>query len=480
MKKPSSTKSQRRSKARRQRETSRAQDRPIEHPHAAGIDIAVNDDLWVDVGEEASASPVRHFSPRTAGVRELCAWLHECQVETVAMEATGSYWLSLYLALIRAGLEVVVVNPRAVRMLKRKSDVSDCQWLRYLHSVGLLRGSFVPAEAFLSLRALSRQRENLLRTAAEHTQRLQKALDEMNLHLHHVIDDVMGTTGRAIIEAILRGERDPQQLAALRDRRIKASAATVAESLEGQWREELVLIVRQEYESWQHLQRQVATCDERLLAQSRQLTARLSEEALDAQTAPQGKTEAARPRRRRRTKTSKNQPADAPQWLRLLHRLLGVDLTLTPGVSLLTVLALVCELGTDWSAFPTAGHFASWLGLCPEHRISGGKVLSRATRTVQHRVRALLKMCAQSLAASDSHLGDLYRRQRARLGAAKANTALARKLACLLWHQVQTQTAYDESRAALFDRVRRLRAQAKLSKAAAELGYQLIPLQKAA
>jgi transposase len=476
MKKPSTTKSQRRSKARRQRESSRPQERPIEHPHAAGIDIAVNDDLWVDVGEEASANPVRHFSPRTAGVRALCAWLRECQVETVAMEATGSYWLSLYLELTEAGFGVVVVNPRAVRLLKRKSDVSDCQWLRYLHSVGLLRGSFVPAEAFLSLRALSRQRENLLRTAGEHTQRLQKALDEMNLHLHHVIDDVMGVSGRAIIEAILQGERDAQKLAALRDRRIKADAATVAESLEGQWREELLLIVRQEYESWQHLQRQVAACDELLLTQSRQLTARLTEEALDAQTPAQPK--AARPRRR--TQTSKNQPAEGAVWLRLLHRLFGVDLTLTPGVSLLTVLALVCELGTDWSAFPTAGHFASWLGLCPEHRISGGKVLSRATRTVQNRVRAMLKMCAQSLWQSNSHLGELYRRQRARLGPAKANTALARKLACLLWHQVQTQTAYDESRAGAFDRARRIRAKARLSKAAAELGYELIPLEKAA
>jgi hypothetical protein len=321
-----------------------------------------------------------------------------------------------------------------------------------------------------------------------HTQRLQQALDEMNLHPHHVITDLMGTTGRAIIEAILAGERDPQRLAALRHRAIKADERTIVEALEGRWSEELLLVVRQEYASWQQLQKQVAQCDQELLARSGALPTRLSEAEMQAAAAPQSSAagpgrrgaRAAKPAKTRAPKQSKNDPADLPLWRSRLHQLFGIDLTLTPGVSVLTVLALLCEIGLDWSRFPTAAHFASWLGLCPEHRISGGKVLSRRTRTVQNRVRQMLKMCAQSLWASQSHLGEQYRRLRARLGPAKANTALAHKLARILWHQVQTQTPYDESFLAALDQTRHHRAKIRLAKTAAELGYDLVPKKEAA
>ena len=187
----------------------------VVHPNAAGIDIAADSDLWVSVGEHASPKPVRSFSPLTCGLRKLCAWLKECKVDTVAMEATGIYWINAYLALRQSGLAVIVVNPRCLKNLQRKTDISDCQWLRYLHSVGLLRASFVPPEHILALRTLSRHRENLTRAGSAHIQRVQKALDGMNLHLHHVIDDITGVTGRAIIEAILGGERDPKRLAGL-------------------------------------------------------------------------------------------------------------------------------------------------------------------------------------------------------------------------------------------------------------------------
>lgn len=472
------TKAQRNARNRARREQEPVKAGTIVHPNAAGIDIAVSSELWVAVGEHADKRPVRGFSPLTGGIRKLCLWLKECQVDTVAMEATGIYWLNLYLELRQAGFEVVVVNPRCVKSLKRKSDISDCQWLRYLHSVGLLRGSFVPPEEILTLRALSRHRENLIKAAAEHTQRMQKALDEMNLHIHHIITDITGTTGCAIIEAILGGERDPQKLAALRNANIKASAQQMAASLEGNWREELLFVLGQEYESWKHLRRQMAECDQQLLARSAQVPQRLDEEQMAR--IQELETQKASGARRRRSSWSKNQLPDAEQWRQRLHRLLGVDLTLTPGVHLLAVLCLVCELGTNWKCFPTAADFASWLGLCPENRTSSRKVISRATRTVQNRVRNLLKMCAQTLASSKSPLGDQYRRMRARMGPAKANTAMAHKLARILWHQVVHQSPYDESLLVKLDAARQARTVKNLKNNAARLGYELVPLKNAA
>ena len=470
------TKKNRRAKARAAREKKAPKSYPIVHPNAAGIDIAVSSELWVAVGEHASPKPVRSFSPFTAGLRKLCGWLKECRVDTVAMEATGVYWLNLYLALREAGFEVVVVNPRCVKNLQRKSDISDCQWLRYLHSVGLLRASFVPPEQILALRTLSRHRENLIRTAGEHVQRMQKALDEMNLHLHHVIDDVTGASGRAIIEAILQGERDPRRLAALRHRNVRASAEKIEQALDGRWDEQLLFVLQQEYQSWNHLQEQIARCDQKLMERAEKLPVELSEEAL-GQIAAREQQQNAPGAKRRRPSRSKNQPGlDPHQWQKRLHMLLGVDLTRTPGISILTVICLLCELGTDWRCFPSAAHFASWLGLCPDNRISGGKVLRRSTRTVQHRVRNILKMAAQSLHGSKSHLGDQYRRMRGRLGPAQANTAMAHKLARILWHQMAHKVAYDESFLAALDAHQEQRRKNTLHKQAAKLGFRLVPL----
>ena len=347
---------------------------------------------------------------------------------------------------------------------------------RYLHSVGLLRASFVPPEQILALRTLSRHRENLTRAACEHVQRMQKALDEMNLHLHHVIDDITGASGRAIIEAILQGERDPKRLATLRHRNVKASAEKIEQALDGRWNEQLLFVLGQEYQSWNHLQEQIARCDQKLLESAEELPVELSEEALTQMEAQEQQQNAPKAKRMR-LRGSKNQPASDPgQWQKRLHMILGVDLTRTPGVSILTVLCLLCELGTDWRCFPSAAHFASWLGLCPDNQISGGKVLRRSTRTVQNRVRNILKMAAQTLHGSKSHLGDQYRRMRGRLGPAQANTAMAHKLARILWHQMTHKVAYDESFLAALDAHQEERRKKTLHKQATKLGFKLVPL----
>jgi transposase len=445
------------------------QHREIVHPNAAGIDIAVTGEIWVAVSEDASKTPVRSFSPLTPSLRQMVQWLKECQVDTVAMEATGSYWISLYLECIEAGLEVFLVNPRAIKGLARKTDMNDCQWLRYLHTVGLLKASFVPGREILSLRTLSRHRENLVSWSVQYLQQMQKALDELNVHIHHVISDLSGATGTAIIEAILQGERDPQKLAQLRHKGIKAPEQKIIASLQGRWDEEHLFVLQQAYESWKHIRQQIALCDEKTLQMAEKLVPRLSPEQL------QEAREAIRERgAKRRSGSSSN---DVPLlWKDRLHRLFGVDLTQVPGIGTLAVFVLLTELGTDWSSFPTAGHFASWLGLCPNHELSGGKVLRRSTRPVQSRLRNLLKCCAQSLASSQSHLGEQYRRIRARLGPAQANTAMAHKLARILWHLVTCQENYDESFLRQLDEHQLARTTRRMQRKAAELGYKLVPL----
>jgi transposase len=448
----------------------RRKSREIVNPNAAGLDIAVKGDLWVAVSEEACAEPVRAFSPLTAGLREMVSWMKACGVETVAMEATGRYWLSVYLACREAGLAVCLANPQVLKGLARKSDRNDCEWLRYLHSLGLLKASFIPEDQVLALRTLSRHRENLIQQSKLHVQLMQKALDEQNIHLHHVISDLTGASGLAILEAILAGERDAQKLAALRHKSIKAPAQKVVASLEGRWNEEHLFVLRQADESWQMVRRQMAACDEHLLGMAGRFTPKLNEEELAA-----AKAEIRRRGAKRKVGATVNGVPTV--WQDLLHQQFGIDLTQVPGIGILAVFVLWTELGTNWArSFASAAKFASWLGLCPNHEISGGKVLRRRTRPVQSRLRNLLKCCAQSLASSQSHLGAQYRAIRGRLGPAQANTAMAHKLARILWHLVAYQQNYDESFLRKLDQLQLLRAKKRIEKRAADLGYKLVAL----
>jgi transposase len=442
-------------------------DKPVINPHAAGIDIAVNSDIWAAVGEEVEGPRVRAFSPLTPGLEALLTWFKECGVRTVAMEATGVYWVTLYAMLQAAGIAVLVVNARSVKSLKAKSDIADCQWLQYLHSVGLLAGSFVPSPNIIALRGIARHRDNLIRQIAGHLQHMQKALDEMNVHIHHVIDDLGGVTGVAIIEAILAGERDPKKLASLRHKRIRASEHTLCDALSGHWREEQIFILRQSYDSWRSAQSQVAQCDEQLWQLVEGVEPKLTADQLP-QTEKPGITG------RRRNARSRNQPLG--QWRERLHMLFGVDLTAVPGLRVMTALNLLVEIGSSWGCFATSARFASWLGLCPNNRISSGKVLGRGTRKEQNRVKDALKMAAQGLAHSKTALGDQYRRLRARLGPAQANTAMAHRLARILWHMVVKQVEYDETVTASLDVATRSKQESRLRRMAAKLGYQLAPL----
>lgn len=440
---------------------------PVCRPDAAGIDISATGGNYVCVPKDRAAEAVRCFGNFTPQLVELVDWLKECRIRTVAIESTGVYWIPLCQMLEEAGIEVFLVNARHVKNVTgRKTDVLDCQWLQFLHSVGLLGSSFRPPQTICALRSISRHRGNLLREGARHIHHIQKALDQMNLHLHHVIDDLTGCTGMSILESILAGERNPEALAKLRDRRIQATVKTLIQALTGDYRAEHVFVLRLAMDSWKRVQAQVRECDAELERMTAQLRSVVDAEQLAAlRAAGAGK---------RRT-ISKNAPA-GEDWPRRLHGLFGVDLTQVPSISVSTLLVLLTEVGSDWSRFPTAGHFASWLALCPENEVSGGKVLRRGTRRATNRVRVALRMAAQSLHRNHSVLGDRYRRMRARLGGAEAITVLAHTLARILWHLVTKQESYDSS---VYEQAEQKHASRRLNrvkKQARTMGYELVPL----
>jgi len=428
---------------------------------SAGIDIGATE-LFVAVPPDRAEASVRSFGTFTEDLNALAEWLTACRIKTIAMESTGVYWIPVFQLLETRGFEVCLVNARHVKNVPgRKSDVLDCQWLQYLHSVGLLRGSFRPPGQVCALRSYLRHRDMLVKSGARHVQHLQKALTQMNLQLHQVVSDLTGATGLAILDAILAGERDPQKLAALRDRRIKASEATIAKALVGDYRAEHLFTLKQALAIYRHYQTQVHECD-------REIDRHLG--TFDSKTS----APTPEPVGRQRKKPERNQPQFDLRGQ--LHRILGVDLTALPGLSTITVHTLFGEVGGDLAKFPSAKHFSSWLGLCPDHRISGGKVLSAHTRTVKSRAAYALRMAAYSAGKSYSAIGDYYRRLRARLGAPKAITATAHKLARIIFHLLKTGQPYDESVFAQNEIRYQHRRERNLRQQARDLGFSLTPL----
>jgi transposase len=438
---------------------------PTLHPHAAGIDIGARE-IWVAVPPGSHPKPVRSFETFTDALLQLRDWLLACGVQTVAMESTGVYWIPLFQILEAAGLEVCLVNARHCKNLPgRKTDVQDCQWLQYLHSVGLLRGSFRPPEHICTVRTLLRHRQRLLRCAADQVRLMHKALTQMNVQLQHVISDLAGVTGEAIVQAILAGERDPVKLAALKDHRIKASRDTIARSLRGDWRPEHLFTLGQSYQTWQHYQKQISAGDEQI---ERQLAGWDTRVDLQAHPLPAPRT------------THRTAQRNEPQFdvRTQSYRVLGVDLTAVPAFQTPTVLVLLAELGPDFAEkFPSAKHFASWLGVCPDNRITGGKIMSSATRDVKSRVAEALRLAAQSLWRAQNYFGELYRRWKARLGTPKAITAMAHKLARIVWHLLKHRQPFNPEIFRKEQEKLRRKKLARLQNTAAALGYRLIESQ---
>ena len=372
---------------------------PVINPNAAGIDVGATE-VYVAVPTDRDPEPVRTFATFTRDFHELAEWLAACGVKTVAMESTSVYWIPLYTVLEERGIDVCLVNARHLKRVPgRKSDVLDCEWLQYLHSVGLLQGSFHPPEAVSAVRTVLRHRTSLVQIASSHVQRMQKALTQMNVQLHHVISDITGLTGLAILDAILAGERRPEVLAQLRHRNIRANEETIIKALEGTWRREHLFTLRQSLAAYRNYQTQIEQCDTELQDMLGSFDSWRDPDATPVTGGPKDRLD--------------------PHGFHLraeFYRIFGVDLTQIPGVGVQTVYTLFAECGRGLSAFPTAGCFASWLGLCPDNRITGGKVLSTRTRKVNNPASTALRIAAQSLHRSESCLGDFCRRKRYQLG----------------------------------------------------------------
>jgi transposase len=440
---------------------------PVLNLDTAGIDIGATE-IYVAVPDDRDDRPIRRFGTFTEDLHRIADWLGSCRVRSIAMESTGVYWIPLFQILETRGFEVCLVNARHVKNVPgRKSDVQDCQWLQYLHSVGLLRGSFRPPDQICVLRTLLRHRDTLIQLAASHVQRMQKALNQMNLQIHHVISDITGVTGLAILDAILAGERDPEVLAQYRNPHIKASKAVIVKALVGDYRREHIFTLRQSLAAYRHYQDLIGATDNEV----QQLLA-----AFDSRVDPiTGPPLPPTPIHRRPRGNELRFDLRAE-----LYRILGVDLTQVPGLSSSTVYAAFAEVGPDLARFPSDKHFASWLGVCPDNRISGGKVLSVRTRHVKHRLAQALRLAAQSLLRSQTALGAYYRRMRARLGAPKAITATAHKLARIIYRLLTERRPYDETILAKQDEHRRRRLENRLRLQARALGFTLSPVAQPA
>src|SRR5712691_7530133 len=409
----------------------------VVHPKAAGIDVG-NQEHYVAVPPHLDAEPVREFGCFTADLKALADWLKQCGIETVAMQSTGVYWIALYDLLSERGIKVFLVNARDTKnMPGRKTDMQECQWLLKLHAYGLLKKSFRPEEEILILRTLWRQRQQHIGDAARCTQHMQKALTQMNLQLANVISDISGWTGQAIIQAILKGERNPRELAKLRDPRVKASAEEIVQSLEGNWRVELLFVLKQEFEMYQTFERKIQECDQELYRHLQSIEQKADLEELEE------------------VPRNKRPHGNVPQKFDLreeLYRITGVDLTGIDGLNVLTAQTVIAECGSDMSRWETEGHFVSWLNLAPRNKISGGKVIGRDNRKIVNRAGQALRTAATALLRSQSYLGAQYRRLRGKLGAPKAIKAMANKLARILYRMLKFGQDYVDKDQEFYER----------------------------
>jgi len=398
----------------------------VVNPDAAGIDISATMHAVV-VPEGRDKEFRREFGAFTEDLQEIARWLTHCRITTVAMESTGVYWKHLYLVLVEHGFTVSLVNARHVKNVTgRKNDMDDAQWIQKLHSCGLLTSSFLPDEHTEKLRTVVRHRRNLLQDSSRYVLRMQKALEMMNIKIHSVINDITGKTGTAIIEAIIRGERKGEGFLKHVDPRIRADKATIVKSLTGNWRDEHLFCLEENYLQYKSVQQRIASCDSKIEEYLQYQVAQANEGVIEAP--------AVQKTRSKKQKT-KNQPVF--NVTSYLHKIHGVDVTQIFGISEGSALEILAETGTDLSKWENAKKFVGWLNLCPNNKISGGKpissrVMKKKTSTAAQAFRA----AANSVQRSDNWLGDYFRRMKSKGGNKHAIVATARKIAIIYYKLV--------------------------------------------
>lgn len=426
--------------------------------NAAGLDIGA-EEIWVCVPEGRDEVSVRVFETFTVDLYALADWLEACGVDTVAMESTGVYWIPVYEILEERGFELYLVNARHVKNVTgRKTDIVDCQWVQQLHTYGLLQASFQPDEEIAALRAYVRHRGNLIQYRSAHIQHMQKALTLMNVQLTTVISDITGQTGLKIIRAIVAGERNPVKLAQFRNPRCVNSEETIAKALHGNYRAEHVFALKQALELYDFYNQQIKACDEELEKRYLAFTPQVDIEA--------------KPLPPRKRKARANEPDfDLRTYL---YQMTGVDLTRIDGLDVLTVQEVISEIGLDMSKWPTVKHFTAWLCLAPNNQVTGGKVRKRGTKKTTNRANTALRLAAQAVARSNSALGAFYRRKRAQLGAPKAITATAHKIARIIYFMLKNKQEYHDPGADYYEEQYRQRAIANLKRKAKKLGLDVV------
>jgi transposase len=467
-------------KAKRGHKKGRAQkqinleNRPLLEPNAAGIDMGARE-MYVAVPPERDEQPVRVFDTFTADLNELADWLVACGITTVAMECTGVYWIPGSEILEARGIRPCVVNARHMKNVPGgRTDWHECQWIQFLHSVGLLRAAFRPEAQVCALRTVIRHRGEWVQMASQHVQHMHKALTQMNLQIQHVITDMTGVTGRAILDAILTGERDPVQLAKLRDPRIKASPEIIEKSLVGNGQTEHLFTLKQSRRLYAEYQQQLADGDAEIERLVGEFEPRVDPEIKPLPPDSKKKRNYAHKRKKR---PQTQPPARALDLRTEVYKLFGVDVTQIPGLEFLA-LVLFSEVGRDMSRWATAGYFISWLALCPDNDISGGRVLWRGKRKANNRAGQLFRRAAYSLDRSATPLGDYLRRMKAKIGPQAAHTATAHKIAVIFYAMLKNQVEYDQNIWEKRDEQRRQRHTATLKRQAERLGYKLTPIQE--
>jgi len=426
--------------------------------NAAGLDVG-DDEIWACVPVGGAEVSVRSFPTFTADLHQLADWLAECKVTTIAMEATGVYWIALFEILEDHGFEVYVVNPRYLKnVAAQKTDVLDCQWIQQLHTYGLLRPSFQPPEQIAALRAVVRQRDMLVRYRAAHIQHMQKALQLMNLKLTNVLSDITGMTGMLILRAIVAGEHNPKVLAQYRDPGCKKSEEEIAKSLEGNYRREHLFALKQALQLYETYGAQIRACDDELAAMYNAI------DTVDSDIKPP------KPKSGKRRKNQAHFDVASE-----LYRVVGVDLTQIDGIDALTAQKVLVEIGWDMSRWRSVKHFTAWLRISPRKKVSGGKVLGRTSNKTQNPATQALRVAAQSLARSSSALGAFYRRIKARHGAQQAVAATAHKLARIIYAMLKNRTPYVDPGPDYYEKRYRDRTIRALEQKAAKFGLQLVP-----
>lgn len=443
------------------------------NPCVAGIDIGASC-VFICIGFADGHQEIREYLTFTEDLKDMLAWIQQSGIKSVAMESTGVYWIPIYDILAQAGIDVMLVNAYYLKTVPgRKTDVKDCQWIQQLHAYGLLRGSFRPDDQGVMLRGYVRQRSRLFELAAQQMQLMHKALVQMNLQINHVVSDITGATGLNIIRAIVSGERNPIILAKHRDCRCKKDEKEIAKALDGNYRQEHLLALKHSLAAYDFFHQQALECEEAIEQMMNKWENKQIEQDPSAQDTSLRKRSSKNGRGIQK-KTKYNLSPYHFEAESSLQKILNVNLTEIPGLDVNGIMKILAEIGTDMTKWSSAKHFASWLGLCPGNKISGGKVLSSKTKPTANRAAQALRLAANTLYRSNTALGAYFRRMRARLGAPKAITAAAHKLAKILYTMLKEQKSFTEVGQTAYEQAYKARQLLSLQKRARELGYELV------